>query len=495
MLFNSGVFVVVFLPIVVIGYYLINKINNRSAIPYDLIWLFLMSLIFYGYEKPIFVLLIVLSIVWNYLCTRMMNRFISQKKFFLVLGLLFNFGLLFYFKYFNFFMENVYALTDKYWAWKNIFLPLGISFFTFQQVSFLVDYYRDSTAMEYSFWEYAAFVSFFPQLVAGPIVLHQELIPQFRDSVKKRINYDNLCLGMYAFSIGLAKKVLIADTLSKVVAIGMRDFLENNTGTGVVVMAAYTLQIYFDFSGYCDMAIGIAKLFNFSLPINFNSPYKAGTIREFWKRWHLTLTRFFTNYVYIPLGGSRKGKLRTYWNTFFIFLLSGLWHGANWTFICWGMLHGLLMTAEKMIADLTKNRHIFGQKIWKGIYRVWVLVFINVSWMIFRSDSLVIFRIFMQRLANGSWNVISQIPDPINKKIEFRMLARLGLGRITEVFPSFLLIAFLICCWIGVLCMKNIQEKMENFTGNWKTSLVTIVLLVWSIFSFSDVGEFLYFNF
>lgn len=495
MLFNSGVFVVIFLPIVVIGYYFFNKISEKSNTPWNLIWIFLTSLCFYGYEKPIFVLLIVFSIIFNYSCTKIMDRLPNQEKLVVVAGLLFDLGLLFYFKYFNFFMTNVYTLADKHWSWRNIFLPLGISFFTFQQVSYLIDYVKDSTNMDYSFWEYAAFVSFFPQLVAGPIVLHKELIPQFRDKSKQVVNYDNLSQGLYAFSLGLAKKVLLADTLCKIVSIGFRDVELINTGTGLVVMMAYALQIYFDFSGYCDMAMGIAKMFNITLPINFNSPYKAKSIQGFWKRWHITLTRFFTTYVYIPLGGSRKGKGRTYGNVFFIFVLSGLWHGASWTFILWGMLHGLLMTVERCFQDFAKLIKIKDSVIWRFIYRIFILSFINITWLVFRSDSIRSFFYYLQGLFCGNWNIDQLIIDKLDKMLEVRVLSRLCFGAIEEVFPSFFLIALLACCGFGVFFLKNTQQKMENFSYDLGKSIITIVLLVWSVFSFSDVGEFLYFNF
>lgn len=495
MLFNSGVFVVLFLPIVVIGYYLINKLNRRYLVPWDLIWLFLSSLVFYGYEKPIFVLLILLSIFINYFLTVLMGRTQKYRRGLLCLGLLFNFGLLFYFKYYNFFMSNLYALQERHWTLKNIILPLGISFFTFQQVSYLIDYYRDAKDMQYSFWEYAAFVSFFPQLVAGPIVLHKELIPQFRDKTKKIVDYDNLSRGLYAFSLGLGKKVLLADTLSKIVAQGFRDVLLINTGTGLMVMLAYTLQIYFDFSGYCDMAIGIAQMFNFTLPINFHSPYKAGTIREFWKRWHITLTRFFTNYVYFPLGGSRQGKLKTYRNTFLIFLLSGLWHGANWTFIVWGALHGTLMVVEKIFSDYYKCIPLLVKRIFGFFYRLFILLFINITWIIFRADSLTAARSYLRGLLNGKWDIDSTIIEKIDRMLEIRVLSRMGLGYISNLYPTVYLFLFLGICSCGVLFLKNTQEKMWEDKYHLPRMVTTLVLILWCVFSFSEVGEFLYFNF
>lgn len=392
-------------------------------------------------------------------------------------------------------MTNMYLLKGEYWIWRNVVLPLGISFFTFQQVSYLIDFYRESEPMNYNFWEYAAFISFFPQLVAGPIVLHKELIPQFRDANTKNVNYDNLSQGLYAFSLGLAKKVLLADTLSKIVSIGFRDVLLINTGTGLVVMLAYTLQIYFDFSGYCDMAIGIAKMFNLVLPINFNSPYKAKTIREFWKRWHITLTRFFTTYVYIPLGGSRKGKIRTYWNTFLIFVLSGLWHGANWTFVLWGILHGVLMVIEKIYVDMTNYFSVKRIKLFEYAYQIVVFSFINITWLIFRASSVKEASIYFRGLFNGIWNLNPMMIDKLSNMLEIRILSRLGFEKISNIYPPFYLVSFLVICYVSVYFLKNTQEKMFEAKYNWKRSIITIGLCVWSIFSLSDVGEFLYFNF
>lgn len=495
MLFNSGVFVVLFLPIAVIGYYVINQLNRWQKCQLDLIWLFGMSLIFYGYEEPKFVFLILFSIIANYSFTKFMDRFPYMKKIILSLGLFLDIGFLFYFKYFNFFMDNLCTVFRMDWEWKNILLPLGISFFTFQQISYLVDYYKNPEKMQYSFWEYAAFVSFFPQLVAGPIVLHGELIPQFRSIANKKVNYDNLCRGLYAFSMGLAKKVLLADTFSKIVTLGFRDVELINSGTGIIVMLAYTLQIYFDFSGYCDMAIGIATMFNISLPINFNSPYKAASITEFWKRWHITLTRFFTTYVYIPLGGNRKGKIRTLLNTFFIFLLSGLWHGANWTFLVWGALHGTLMVLEKVLGEYCKKTALVCNLFLKACYRIFLFLFLNFTWLIFRANSLKDVKYYLKGMLQGEWQIDEAMLEKIHRLLEVRIISRLGLGKIADAFPSFYILVLITVCFLLIFFTRNTQEKMREEIYDWKRSVWTVVLIIWSVFSFSEVGEFLYFNF
>lgn len=232
----------------------------------------------------------------------------------------------------DFFIENINSIFNASFELKNLLLPLGISFFTFQQLSFVIDNYKENIK-EYSFRQYALFVVFFPQLIAGPIVLNNETIPQFEDKDKKKLSYENFAKGLMAFAFGLAKKVLIADSLENIVNYGFYNISGLGATNAIFVMLSYTMQIYFDFSGYCDMATGIAKMFNIDLPINFNSTYKSLSVTEFWKRWHITLSKFLRTYIYFPLGGNRKGTIRTYINLFIVFLVSGLWHGANYTFI------------------------------------------------------------------------------------------------------------------------------------------------------------------
>lgn len=340
MLFNSYEFILAFLPVSTICYYLLNHLHFRKA---ALATLILSSLVFYAGDNIRFLSVLCGSIAVNWMFASGLN-YVREKsnnfsKLFLIAGILVDLGLLFYFKYYNFFLENVNQLFHTSYHGKNILLPLGISFFTFQQISFLVDTMKGETK-DYGVLEYAAFVSFFPQLVAGPIVLHGELIPQFRDRNRWKFDFDSFAQGIYVFSIGLCKKVIVADTFGRVVTWGYgqyRGIAEALTSLElIIVMLSYSFQIYFDFSGYCDMAKGIAGMFHLELPSNFNSPYKALSIADFWKRWHITLTRFLRTYVYIPLGGNRKGKIRTYANTLIVFFISGLWHGANWTFVIWG---------------------------------------------------------------------------------------------------------------------------------------------------------------
>ena len=486
-----------------------------------------MSLWFYGYSNPTYLLLILSSICVNFLITGRITEkrnqdCLKRAKCWMIAGVLFNLALIFYFKYYDFFISNMNVLFKEDWTLKNIALPLGISFFTFQQVSYVVDCYREKELVQYKFIEYAAYVTFFPQLVAGPIVMHSELVPQIQDRAKKKINFENMSQGLYALALGLGKKVLIADTLSKIVSVGYADIASLNRLSAIVIMVSYTLQIYFDFSGYCDMALGMAKMFNIDLPFNFNSPYKAKTVSEFWARWHMTLTRFFTHYVYIPMGGSRKGKIRTYLNTMIVFLLSGIWHGANWTFILWGIIHGAFMTMEKVIKDLLginksypKNGSVNSKPNYSGdikkkssgivqkvgntfvkiIGSIYVFVFVNLTWVLFRAESIEQAKLFLMRLKVSEGGLASAIIEKVGDLVEIRMLYRLGLGGLMEQYPYLPCILILVVLWAAVFFMKNTQEKIVTKRYGAVRSLVTILLIVWSVISLSDVSEFLYFNF
>ena len=296
MLFNSYIFIFIFLPITILLYYFFNKLHMHS---FAITSLIIASLIFYVYDSFYYGGIYSLS----YAINRLSN--IKVKKWILLCGILLNITSIFYFKYFDFVMSNICHVLKYEYEAKNIVLPLGISFFTFQQISYLVDTYRGETK-DYKFMEYVAFVSFFPQLVAGPIVLHNEFIPQLRNKEKKKFNNDLFAQGTYMFTIGLFKKVLIADTFNNAVTYGWNNIDTLTSAEIFIVMLSYTMQIYFDFSGYCDMAIGIGKMFNIELPINFNSPYKAYSVTDFWNRWHMSLTRFLRKYVYFPLGGGEK---------------------------------------------------------------------------------------------------------------------------------------------------------------------------------------------
>lgn len=328
MLFNSYVFMLAFLPITLLGYFLLGKLPAHVQL--NKAFLVVASFIFYGYNNPSYVPIIFLSILVNYALSQAM--LIAQRKAIrlplMLLGLGLNLGVLFYFKYHDFFCENLNSAFGTSFVLNNVALPLGISFFTFQQLSYVIDSYK-RTVPRYNILDYALFVTFFPQLIAGPIVLHSEIVPQFADEKNRKFSFDNFAPGLYAFALGLFKKVIIADTFGAAVEAGFAAAQSLNTAEAWFVAVGYTLQLYFDFSGYCDMATGVGLMFNIKIPLNFNSPYKSMNIREFWQRWHMTLSRFLTTYIYFPLGGSRRGMARTCVNLMIVFLASGLWHGAG----------------------------------------------------------------------------------------------------------------------------------------------------------------------
>ena len=324
--FNSFTFILVFLPILLIGWYALNRFEKHTVAD---IFLILMSLYFYYSFGAMFLVILLVSIAVNYGLSMLLEHW-HQPKLIKIVGVLFNLALLFYFKYLGFFIDNVNALTGAALTAKEILMPIGISFFTFGQISFIVDR-ANGEAPHYPFLKYVMYTVYFPKLIQGPIAFHKEMIDQFNDASLRKYDSDRFAKGLMSFIIGLSKKVILADTLAGAVNYGFKYTYYLDTLTVIVVMLAYTFQIYLDFSGYCDMANGVSMMLGYELPVNFNSPYKASSAKELWQRWHMTLSRFFIKYVYIPLGGSRKGKLRTVINVLIVFVLSGLWHGAGWT--------------------------------------------------------------------------------------------------------------------------------------------------------------------
>lgn len=487
MLFNSYIFIFLFLPVTLIGYYIINHLNLYRVAN---VFLIAMSLWFYGYFNQSYLIIICGSIIANFLISKGLGRLVQNtifKKIILIIGLLANVAVIFYFKYFDFFLENVNIIFDKSFELKNIVLPLGISFFTFQQISYLVDSYKGETR-NYSFDEYALFVSFFPQLIAGPIVLHHEIIPQFKQQKKRHLLPQNFSKGMYIFAIGLFKKVIIADTFGRAVSYGFGTIETLSSMEALVVSLSYTFQLFFDFSGYCDMAMGIGYMFNIELPQNFNSPYKATSITDFWSRWHMTLTRFLTTYIYIPLGGNRKGKIRTYINIMIVFLVSGIWHGANWTFILWGFLHGFFNCLNRLF-----------RKSWERLGKVtqWGITFmiINMLWILFRADNISSAILFIKEMcclssftmSDGLYNCFNLTDFLfIESKIPFLHFL---LSKIT----GFNLWFFILGAFFVVLNFRN--NKEVEFKPTILTSLLTVIFILWSVVSFTGISTFLYFDF
>lgn len=336
MLFGTYEFLFIFLPVTLIVYFLLAE----KYFYYAKAWLIAASLFFYAYWNPINVLIIISVSVVNFFLAKHLIK--TRSRVVLTLGIVANLTVLGYYKYADFFIFNLNLLTGQNISLLHIVLPLGISFFTFQKIALLVDSYQGKVA-KLSFSDFCLFATFFPQLLAGPIVHHAEMMPQFANPQNRLINWNNFSKGFFVFNMGLAKKLVIADSLSLIVANGYLNAGALDVKGSWITSLFYSMQLYYDFSGYSDMAIGLGLLFNIHLPLNFNSPYKAINIQDFWRRWHMTLSRFLRDYVYIPLGGSKVSEFSTGKNLLVTFLIGGFWHGAGWTFIAWGALHGIAL--------------------------------------------------------------------------------------------------------------------------------------------------------
>ena len=407
-----------------------------------------------------------------------------SKKMLLTLGIVANVSLLGYFKYADFFISNVNYLLDTHIGMLNLALPLAISFFTFQQIAYLVDSYRGETK-EYDFLNYANFVTFFPQLIAGPIVHHSEMMPQFAKTANKVMRYPNIALGLFIFSIGLFKKVIIADTFAVWATAGFDHAQTLHMVEAWVTSLSYTFQLYFDFSGYTDMAIGAALLFNIKLPSNFNSPYKATSIQDFWRRWHITLSRFLREYIYIPLGGNKKGEFRTYGNLMATFLIGGIWHGAGWTFLFWGFLHGLAIVIHRVWSKI-------GFSLNKLLAWFITFNFINITWVFFRAkewdDAM--------KVLNGMFTGTLVLPLEWKEKMGFLFDANIHFGYWLQlVSKDTYTMYWMMAGFFVIVVLKNSNELAERFKPNIFTLLYAAILFLVAASSLSKLSEFLYFNF
>ncbi len=471
MLFCSYEFVFLFLPIVMVGYFLIA---NRTRVMWARTWLVAASLLFYGWFKPWYLLIIVSSILVNYACVYMLERLkLSQPKRLVMMwaGIIFDLGLLGYFKYSMFVLANINLALNTHFPIFVIVLPLGISFFTFQQISCLVDLYKSRDEPRYTLLNYSLFVTFFPQLVAGPIVHHHDMMPQFDLPEGGKPNYLNLSAGLHLFAVGLFKKLVIADFLGAWARNGMdtwEKLPELTFWQAWFSVLAYVFQLYFDFSAYSDMAIGLGRMFNIHLPLNFNSPYRSCSIQEFWRRWHMTLGNFLMHYVYFPLGGSRKGETRACVNLFVVFLVCGIWHAANWPFVVFGALHGLAMVANRCWSRL-------GLVLPKVLGWTLTFAFIVVTYVLVRCTEMArVFRIWrgMFSLPELNWKSVTAIAQPVD-------------------MPWLYLLGALLL----VLCFPNSSVRNKHFQPTLANGLATVTLLVVAVLHMSRISPFLYFNF
>ncbi len=487
MLFNSVFFITFFLPLALLGWYVLQRLEKPV---YAKIFLIGMSLWFYGYYNPWYLWILIGSLLGNWACSALFESVnnIKGRKVVLAIGLTINLGLLFYFKYFNFFIDNCNVLFHSDISIEKIALPLGISFFTFQQISFIIDRYK-RTAPCYAFVDYLCFVTFFPQLVAGPIVLHGEFLPELHARKNRTVNVELFFDGVMLFMLGLGKKVLLADMLAVLVNAEYAGVMYLDAVSAWITIICYMLELYFDFSGYCDMARGIGKMFGFHLPENFNSPLMAVSVKDFWRRWHMTLSRFLTTYIYIPLGGNRRGKLLQCRNLMIVFLVSGFWHGANWTFVVWGILHGIAMVWETLLPGLRFKS--------EKLNRLCTGMFVTYSFSIFRSDSLEQAWQLTKRLFTGGntgffVGMCNTLQFPENYAI------RKGLDLLAPQFLNPMYITCLIVL-LGMALLLVVGKKAEVWIEEqgrtWKGLFVVATIFTWAFLSLSQVSTFLYFNF
>ena len=484
MLFNSYGFIFIFLPTTFMLYFYLNHKRLTEASKGLLVF---SSLFFYSWWNISYLPIILSSMLFNYLLGNTLandsNKF--SKKSILIFGIVVNITLLGYFKYTDFLIENWNLLSGEKIELLHLALPLAISFFTFQQISYLVDSYRKETK-EYDFLNYALFVTFFPQLIAGPIVHHKEMMPQFEKRKNKLLNYHNIAMGLFIFSMGLFKKVIIADTFASWATAGFDVALTLNLFEAWATSLAYTFQLYFDFSGYTDMAIGAALLFNIKLPTNFNSPYKAKDIQDFWRRWHITLSRFLRDYIYIPLGGSRRGSIQTYINLMATFIIGGIWHGAGWTFIFWGFLHGFALVIHRVWKSL-------GFQLWNWLAWLLTFNFLNVTWVFFRAKNWEDATKVLDSMFSLD-NVV--LPKVFENKLAFLNEYAINFGYFgIHIGANLNTIVWLSMVFIIVLFFRSSSEQLKHFKLNYTTAIFTGLMLLSGIVSLNKVSEFLYFNF
>ena len=496
MLFNSIEFLTIFLPSAVALFYFLSwRVGHGAALS----GLLIASLVFYSYWNPPFLLLILLSIAANFWVSSEFDRpgNAGRRKLLLFSGILFNLGLLGFFKYVNFFISTAELVTDLGWKPLDVFLPLGISFYTFQQIAFLVDRYRGE-AGERSLRDYALFVSFFPQLIAGPIVHHNQVMPQFRSRGVTVFHLETFMEGVIIFLLGLAKKVVLADPLGAfadpafaAAEQGMQlSFLEAWGGA-----LAYTLQLYFDFSGYSDMAIGLGLMFNIRLPINFFSPYRATSIVDFWRRWHITLSTFLRDYLYIPLGGNRAGRRRRHVNLMLTMLLGGLWHGAGWTFVAWGGLHGLYLVVNHLWSMTRLGRRLAYAP--GAGFLGWLITFLAVvlGWVLFRAESFSAAIEVYRGMAGANGVVLPEqilhLLPPLRAFAEGQgNLSFFGGGMILGFIEAYAMIALgLVVC----LAFPNLYQMSWN--ARLLLVLLTFALTAQRVFFSTQASPFLYFQF
>ena len=483
--FNSYLFTLCFLPCVVLLYFLLHKIKSPSLAKS---LLFVSSLYFVSYAGVKNLGFLILSILINYALSLILKKNKEQgfiSKIIIFAGLVFHLGILCYTKYSYFVADNLEKRLNIHWELGDIFVPLGISFVTFQQIAYLMDVYRGKIE-KVNLLDYALYVVYFPKYIQGPIAKYTLFEEEINREDAGKFNPDNFAYGIWLFVTGLGKKVLLADVFSKAVSWGIGYSIEHMTAMdAVLVVLSFTFQIYFDFSGYSSMAIGISKMLNISLPDNFDSPYQSLSVVDFWKRWHISLTGFLREYLYFPLGGSRKGKIRYYLNMFLVFFISGIWHGAAWTYIVWGALQGFAYCLNKAF-----------YKQWSKMNQIlqWLLtfIFVNISWLFFRALSVSQALDILKRIMRMESTAISdgllqcfRIPEISFLSNRIPQVATFVAEHRGIEMSLFMVVAF-------VLALSVKDKCVEKFKPTVTKCVVTILIFSWSVISFSTVVEYIY---
>ena len=471
MVFSSIVFLSLFFPVVIVLHTAVKNNVFRNVL------LLIASLLFYAYGEPVYILILIISALINYIMALVINRW--RRKGLLALTVALNLGILCFFKYTGFILTNINTLLNLEIKIPGITMPIGISFFTFQALSYVVDVYRRQVAVQKNYAKLLLYISFFPQLIAGPIVRYKDIAEEID---QRTVTVDNVAFGLRRFIAGLAKKVLIANTMGE-----CADYIFNSGADSLNIVAAwigavsYLMQIYFDFSGYSDMAIGLGKMFGFHFKENFNHPYTAVSIQDFWRRWHISLSTWFRDYVYIPLGGNRTGQLNTVMNRMIVFFLTGLWHGANWTFVVWGLYHGTFLLIEAFVPKL--------KSLPKALGHVYTLLVVTVGFVIFRADTLGEALTFISKMFTGFSSDASQMSFALRAlnpfMIVMTIVAVLACGPLEKLTSK-----------VSLLEQKKDLTKRENVIQT-AVFFCAVLALVWCIIRLtgSSYNPFIYFRF
>ena len=485
MLFSSFEFIFLFLPITLFGYFLWGKKSVHEAN----VWLLVASFFFYAWWDVRFLPLLLASILANFLIGLALGRF-RFKKIFLIVGIAVNLGFLGFFKYADFFIQTMNRAFRTDWNFLHLVLPLGISFYTFQAISYIADVYLGRTNAEKSLVNLALYISLFPQLIAGPIVDHKMMIPQFSSKERHRFNAEGFSAGITLFSLALFKKVVIADSLSPVVADIFGRISSLSMLDAWVGVISYSFQLYFDFSAYSEMAIGLGKMLGFDFPTNFDSPYQATSVIDFWRRWHITLGSWIRNYIYIPLGGNRKGGKRKMLNLFVAMTLCGFWHGAGFRYIAWGMMHGGFLVVNHWWRKFSRAHTLHLPRIFSAL-----LTFgcVTAGWAVFRAPSLRDGLRLIKRMLN-----FHRFALPAGGKIE-NLLSFLHYFKVQFVSVPTYPFAFLLLLSVLSFCFPSAQKIVaERFRASWKWLFATLAALFYSLYTMAgnaNLSEFLYFQF